>query len=108
MENFSEASNMHVTKVIMTKNFIRRDKGYTHLKTKIDYPPKMELNSVFGNFCVVLLLYGTLSGIQMLSGVQASIASVDSNGAYNKLTVKITDQVPRQLCQQTLDTLEVR
>ena len=68
----------------------------------------MKPNSVFGKFCVALMLYGTFSDTQILSGVQASIASVDSNGAYNKLTVKITDQVPRQLCQQTLDTLEVR
>ena len=108
MENFSEESNLYVAKVIMTKNLIRRDKHNKHLRNKRDYPLKMELNSVFGKFCVILMLYGTYSGIQMLSGVQASIASVDSNGVYNKLTVKITDQVPRQLCQQTLDTLEVR
>ena len=59
-------------------------------------------------FSVILILFETFSGTKLLSGVDGSIASVDRFGAYNKLTVKITDQVPRQLCQQTLDTLEVR
>ena len=59
-------------------------------------------------FLVILILFETFSGTKLLSGVDGSIASVDRFGAYNKLTVKITDQVPRQLCQQTLDTLEVR
>ena len=60
------------------------------------------------HFSVILILFETFSGTKLLSGVDGSIASVDRFGAYNKLTVKITDQVPRQLCQQTLDTLEVR
>ena len=68
----------------------------------------MKRKSVFGYFCVMFMVIGTFSGIGNLTEVEASIASVDSNGAYNKLTVKITDQVPRQLCKQTLDTLEVR
>ena len=59
-------------------------------------------------FTVICILFGTFSGTNLLSAVEGSIASVDRFGAYNKLTVKITDQVPRQLCQQTLDTLEVR
>ena len=59
-------------------------------------------------FSVILILFETFSGTKLLSGVDGSIARVDRFGAYNKLTVKITDHVPRQLCQQTLDTLEVR
>ena len=59
-------------------------------------------------FTVICILFGTFCGTNLLSAVEGSIASVDRFGAYNKLTVKITDQVPRQLCQQTLDTLEVR
>ena len=60
------------------------------------------------HFTVICILIETFGGTNLLSGVEGSIASVDRFGAYNKLTVKITDQVPRQLCQQTLDTLEVR
>ena len=92
----------------MKKHLTRKDKHYRHLKTKNYCPLKMDRKSLFGGFCVIFILFGTFSDIHILSAVEASIVSVDSNGAYNKLTVKITDKVPRQLCQQTLDTLEVR
>ena len=65
----------------------------------------------FRRFCIVTFLLFELfrasPSVNLLSA-QASIVSVDSNGVYNKLTVKISDQVPRQLCHQTLDRLEVR
>ena len=92
--------------MLKNKNSVQKDRTYPRLKNmhfsrlKLAFP-------VFKCFCTTVFLLALFGGIEKLSGVRASIASVDSNGAYNKLTVKISDQVPRQLCQQTLDTLEV-
>ena len=78
-------------------------------KKKVSSLEKMRRKIVLRwHFTVICILIETFGGTNLLSGVEGSIASVDRFGAYNKLTVKITDQVPRQLCQQTLDTLEVR
>ena len=84
-------------------------KSYQRLNTDTFCHLKMRRNLIFRKyFFVIAMFFGTFCGLENLSAVQASIANVDRNGAYNKLTVKITEQVPRQLCQQTLDNLEVR
>ena len=93
--------------MLICRNIARQDKNYQKLKNKKFYSSKMAY-SLFNSFCTIIVFVEIFGGIERLSGAQGSIASVDINGAYNKLTVKITDQVPRQLCQQTLDTLEVR
>ena len=93
--------------MLLNRKILRKDKRYQQLKNKTCYTTKMA-HSLFSYFCTLVLILEIASVTQTLSGVRASIVSVDSNGAYNKLTVKITDHVPRQLCQQTLDTLEVR
>ena len=94
-----------------SKILLQEDKSdnFLSLKTKNISLVKMKRKIVLRwYFTVICILFETFSGTNLLSGVEGSIASVDRFGAYNKLTVKITDQVPRQLCQQTLDTLEVR
>ena len=95
-----------------SKKLPREDKSDNLLslkRKKVLSLEKMRKKMVLSwRFSVILILFETFSGTKLLSGVDGSIASVDRFGAYNKLTVKITDQVPRQLCQQTLDTLEVR
>ena len=95
-----------------SKILLQEDKSdnFLSLKTKRNLSlVKMKRKIVLRwYFTVICILFETFSGTNLLSGVEGSIASVDRFGAYNKLTVKITDQVPRQLCQQTLDTLEVR
>ena len=94
-----------------SKILLQEDKSdnFLSLKTKNISLVKMKRKIVLRwYFTVICILFETFSGTNLLSGVGGSIASVDRFGAYNKLTVKITDQVPRQLCQQTLDTLEVR
>ena len=92
--------------MLKNKNSVQKERTNTGLKNmhfsrlKLAFP-------VFKCFSTTIFLLALFGGIEKLSGVRASIASVDSNGVYNKLTVKISEQVPRQLCQQTLDTLEV-
>ena len=49
---------------------------------------------------VYLMLYNS-------STVLARISVDPESGLYTGLTVKISDQVPRQFCKQTLDKLEV-
>ena len=40
--------------------------------------------------------------------VPASVLRIDGDRIYSRLTVRIGDQVPRQLCRKLLDHLEVR
>ena len=49
---------------------------------------------------VYLMLYNSIT-------VLARISVDPESGLYTGLTVKISDQVPRQFCKQTLDKLEV-
>ena len=47
--------------------------------------------------------------LQTVLYVQSSLIQIDSeNHLYQRLTVEVTDQVPRHLCQETLANLEVR
>ena len=47
--------------------------------------------------------------LQTVLYVQSSLIQIDSeNHLYQRLTVEVTDQVPRHLCQETLSHLEVR
>ena len=40
--------------------------------------------------------------------VQGSILKIDKEKIYTRMTVQISENVPRQLCKATLDNLEVR
>ena len=42
------------------------------------------------------------------SNVQGSILKIDEDRIYSRMTVQISENVPRQLCKATLDNLEVR
>ena len=42
------------------------------------------------------------------SSVKASILKIDENFKYQRISVEVSDKVPRHLCQNTLDHLEVR
>ena len=47
--------------------------------------------------------------LQTVLYAQSSLIQIDSeNHLYQRLTVEVTDQVPRHLCQETLSHLEVR
>ena len=47
--------------------------------------------------------------VQTVLYAQSSLIQIDSeNHLYQRLTVEVTDQVPRHLCQETLSHLEVR
>ena len=47
--------------------------------------------------------------VQPVLYAQGSLIQIDSeNHLYQRLTVEVTDQVPRHLCQETLSHLEVR
>ena len=45
--------------------------------------------------------------IQSVLYVQSSLIQINSDHIYQRLTVEVTDQVPRHLCQDTLIHLEV-
>ena len=53
--------------------------------------------------CCVLLLLGSLTSV---SGFSSGI-TVEDDGAYDGITVKIEETVPRHLCFRLLDRLEV-
>ena len=93
---------------LVKRNFICDVNIYRHLRIKRKFLMKERTKLTYIYFCVIFVLLKTFVDIDFPPGVNASIVSVDESGAYNKLTVKITDDVPRPLCQQTLDTLEVR
>ena len=93
---------------LVKRNFICDANIYRHLRIKRKFPMKERTKLTYIYFCVIFVLLETFVNIDFPPGVNASIVTVDESGAYNKLTVKITDDVPRPLCQQTLDTLEVR
>ena len=40
--------------------------------------------------------------------VQGSMLRIDKDRIYSRMTVKISEQVPRQLCKQLIENLEVR
>jgi hypothetical protein len=40
--------------------------------------------------------------------VRASMLKIDKDRIYSRMTVKISEQVPRQLCKQLIENLEVR
>ena len=54
-----------------------------------------------GHFTALLMM-------QSLVLIQSSLVQIDSDRLYQRLTVQVTDQVPRHLCQNTLIQLEVR
>ena len=54
-----------------------------------------------GHFAALLMM-------QSLVLIQSSLVQIDSDRLYQRLTVQVTDQVPRHLCQNTLIQLEVR
>ena len=48
-------------------------------------------------FLVILFAFGN-----------ASILKIDEDFKYQRISVEVSDKVPRHLCQNTLDRLEVR
>ena len=59
---------------------------------------KMALISVLGFFLVIMLVSIESHG---------SVLTLDKNGVYQRLTVEVTEAVPRQLCQRALNNLQV-
>lgn len=45
---------------------------------------------------------------RILGSAEASMLTVKNGGEYQRVTVKISEDVPRQFCQQVLDNVEVR
>ena len=58
----------------------------------------MGLQNILQILLLQCLIYGT---------VLSSILRVDPDHTYQRLSVEVTDQVPRHLCRNTLDNLEV-
>ena len=57
--------------------------------------------------CIMALLFWVQCSLVLASSM-ASILRVDkSNHVYQRLSVEVTEQVPRHLCQDTLNNLEV-
>ena len=73
-----------------------------HLKGKSgDWFDEKMAKSFKGHFAALLMM-------QSLVLIQSSLVQIDSDRLYQRLTVQVTDQVPRHLCQNTLIQLEVR
>ena len=73
-----------------------------HLKVKSgDWFDEKMAKSFKGHFAALLMM-------QSLVLIQSSLVQIDSDRLYQRLTVQVTDQVPRHLCQNTLIQLEVR
>ena len=57
---------------------------------------------------VPLILFLSVFVLLPASNVQGSILKIDKDRIYSRMTVQISENVPRQLCKATLDNLEVR
>ena len=84
------------------KSAIKTSTNEKHLKGKSgDWFDEKMAKSFKGHFAALLMM-------QSLVLIQSSLVQIDSDRLYQRLTVQVTDQVPRHLCQNTLIQLEVR
>ena len=87
---------------IVGKSAIKTSTNEKHLKAKSgDWFDEKMAKSFKGHFAALLMM-------QSLVLIQSSLVQIDSDRLYQRLTVQVTDQVPRHLCQNTLIQLEVR